>query len=395
MVAAPSGVGMELDNRTLLLVVTFSTAVQTAAMFYVWRMQLRERSVAQLTLGLALVALGTFLVVMRPTLPPILTIVAGNTAIIAGHAIVSLAVCEFAGRHLPTSFPIWLGAFTASILAIFTFASPNIGVRIVVLSILISLSLLPAVLALLSAPAGPLRRTYWPVGCVLVFHSLFSIARAAATAIGDTPADSFASSLVTAAWFLESFAAINLVALGLILMISQRLQLELDRQTSYDGLTGALNRRAFERVAEGEWSRAVRHDLPLSIAVLDLDRFKALNDSYGHDAGDVWLKSFAELARGLLRREDLLCRYGGEEFIALLPQTPVHAAMQVADRNRRGVDGMRISHGGKDIAVTVSIGVSTRNEAITSLKSMIAAADRALYRAKAAGRNRVESSEGS
>jgi len=386
---------MELDNRTLLLVVTFSTAVQTAAMFYVWRMQLRERSVALLTLGFALITIGTVLVAMRPALPPILTIITGNTLVIIGQAVASLAICEFAGRHLPVSFPIWLGAFTAAFLAIFTFASPNIGVRIVVLSILISLSLLPGVLALFSAPAGPLRRTFWPVGFVLLFHSAFAIIRAAATAIGGTPADFFASNLITAAWFLESFAAINLVALGLILMISQRLQMELDRQASYDGLTGALNRRAFERVADGEWSRAVRHDLPLSVLVLDLDRFKMLNDTHGHDAGDVWLKSFAELSRGLLRREDLLCRYGGEEFIALLPQTPLHAAVQAADRIRRSVEGMRISHNGRDIAVTVSIGVATWNETVTDLKSMIAAADRALYRAKAAGRNRVESSEGS
>jgi diguanylate cyclase (GGDEF)-like protein len=384
---------MELDNRTLLLVVTFSSAVQTAAMFYVWRMQLRERSVALLTLGFALITLGTVFIAMRPALPQILTVVAGNTMVIGGQAICALAICEFAGRPLPMSFPLWLAAFTAAILAIFTFASPNIGIRIIVVSILVPLSLLPAILALFSAPPGPTRRTHWPVGMVLAFHCVFALVRSTATVIGGSPGDFFAGNLITAAWFLESFAAINLTALGLILMISQRLQLELDRQASYDGLTGALNRRAFERVADGEWSRAVRHDLPLSVLVLDLDRFKALNDTYGHDAGDVWLKSFAELSRGLLRREDLFCRYGGEEFIALLPQTPLPAAVQVADRIRRSVDGMRISHNGSDIAVTVSIGVATWNETITDLKSMIAAADRALYRAKAAGRNRVESSE--
>ena len=375
------------------MVVTFSSAVQTAAVFYVWRMQLRERSVGLLTLGFAMLTLGTVLILSRPALPPILTIVAGNAAVIGGQALVSLAICEFAGRPLSATFPVWLAAFTAAILSIFTFASNDIGVRIVVLSILIALSLLPGILALLASPSGPLRRTYWPVGGVMAFHSLFAVGRGIATTVGGAPADFFATNLVTAIWLLESFASINLVSLGLILMISQRLQLELDRQASYDGLTGSLNRRAFERVADGEWSRAVRHDLPLSVLVLDLDRFKALNDTYGHDAGDIWLKAFAELCRGLLRREDLLCRYGGEEFIALLPQTSGEAALQVAERIRRSVEGMRISHNGTDIAVTVSIGVASWNETVTELKSMIAAADRALYRAKAAGRNRVESSE--
>ncbi len=101
---------MELDNRTLLVVVTFSTAIQTAAMFYVWRMQLRERSVGLLTVGFGMIAIGTALIAMRPILPPILTIVAGNTIVIAGQAITSLAICEFAGRPLSLTFPIWLSA---------------------------------------------------------------------------------------------------------------------------------------------------------------------------------------------------------------------------------------------------------------------------------------------
>ena len=384
---------MELDNRTLLVVVTFSTAVQTLAMFYVWRMQLRERSVGLMTIGFVFIVVGSALIVSRPFMPPALSIVGGNTAIIAGQSIVALAICEFARKPLSFTFPIWLAAFTAAMFSIFTFASPNLGIRIVLSSILIPLSLIPAILALVSTPRGLLRRTYWPVAGVMIFHCTFAFGRGAATAIGGPIGDLFTSNIVTAVWLLESFAAINLVSLGLILMISQRHQLELDRQASYDGLTGSLNRRAFERVAESEWSRAVRHDLPLSVLVLDLDRFKALNDTHGHDAGDLWLKSFADLCRGLLRREDLLCRYGGEEFLALLPQTSGEAAMQVAERIRRSVEGMRIAHNGTDIAVTVSIGVATWNETVTDLKTMIAAADRALYRAKAAGRNRVESSE--
>ncbi len=384
---------MELDNRTLLVVVTFSTAVQTAALFYVWRMQLRERSVALLTLGFALVAVGTGFVASRPLLPPILTVVAGNVFVIAGQAVTSLAICEFAGRRLSVYFPASLAAFTAIAFGFFTFAVPDIGVRIFLASLLTPASFFPALRALLAAPSGPLRRTYWPVAGILLFHVIVSFGRGFGLLIGGPVAELFAGSVVTSIWFLESFAAVNLLSLGLILMISQRLQLELDRQASYDGLTGTLNRRAFERLAEGEWSRAVRHDQPLSVLVLDLDRFKSLNDTHGHDAGDIWLKSFAELCRGLLRREDLLCRYGGEEFIALLPQTSLEQAMQAAERIRRSVEGMRISHNGTDIAVTVSIGVATWNETVTDLKTMIAAADRALYRAKAAGRNRVESSE--
>jgi diguanylate cyclase (GGDEF)-like protein len=381
---------MDLDNRTLLVVVSFSATVQTLAMLYVWRMQLRERSVGLMTLGFALIALGTALIALRPVLPILLTVVIGNTAVLAGQALNALAICKFVGRRLSVAFPVWIAAISLAVMSVLTFVMPDLGLRIVATSILIPVSLLPGMLALMNAPPGPWRRTYWPVAGLYVFHSLFAASRGIATLAGGPASDLFSSSLVTSLWFLESFAALNLISLGLILMISQRLQLELDRQASYDGLTGTLNRRAFERVADAEWSRAVRHDLPLAVLVLDLDRFKSLNDTHGHDAGDVWLKTFAELTQGLLRREDLLCRYGGEEFLALLPQTSMDAARQAAERIRRGVEGMRLTHNGVELASTVSIGIAIRDGSSASLKTVIADADRALYRAKAAGRNRVE-----
>lgn len=218
---------MEFDIRTLLLAVCVAAAVQTAVMCYVWRVQLRERSVGLLTLGFALIALATALQALRPILPPILTIVVGNAVLIGGQALLSLAICAFTGRTLSVTFPVWLAAFTAGIFAVFTFASPNIGIRIVIASLLVGLSLLPAMLALLPIPPGPLRRTYWPVGVVLVIHSVFALARGAATVIGGAPGDFFAGSSVTAAWLLESFSVINVVALGLILMIGQRREMEL------------------------------------------------------------------------------------------------------------------------------------------------------------------------
>lgn len=385
---------MDLDNRTLLVVVSFSATVQTLAMLYVWRMQLRERSVGLMTLGFALIALGTGLITLRPVLPIVVTVVLGNTAVLAGQALNALAICEFVGRRLTVAFPVWIAAISLAGMSILTFVVPDIGLRIVFTSIMVPVSLFPGMLALLTAPPGPCRRTYWPVGGLYVFHSLFSGIRGIATLAGGAAGDLFGGSLVTSLWFLESFAALNLISLGLILMISQRLQLELDRQASYDGLTGTLNRRAFERVAEAEWSRAVRHDLPLAVLVLDLDRFKSLNDTYGHDAGDIWLRAFADLTQGLLRREDLLCRYGGEEFLALLPQTSLDSARLAAERIRRGVEGLRLAHGGAELASTVSIGVAIRDGADTTLKAVIAAADRALYRAKAEGRNRVEIASG-
>jgi diguanylate cyclase (GGDEF)-like protein len=165
-----------------------------------------------------------------------------------------------------------------------------------------------------------------------------------------------------------------------------------------DDLTRLANRRhASERlVAEG--AEAARHGRALSVALLDVDHFKAVNDSCGHEAGDAVLRAVARACEGALRDSDLLARWGGEEFLALFPETDGPAALGVADRLRAAVERLKIEHDGSGVlSVTVSAGVATwvppgpdadRPDGDALLKR----ADEALYRAKAAGRNRVEGS---
>lgn len=159
---------------------------------------------------------------------------------------------------------------------------------------------------------------------------------------------------------------------------------------SFDLLTGALNRAGFDRAAEAEWSRATRHDLPLSVLMLGLDRIKAMNRAGGIEAGDAWLKAFADMTRGLLRREDLLCRYRGGDFLILLPQTTFEQTLQAAERIRRATEGLSLAGEYGQIGTTVSIGVAARTSDRMDPKAVIGSADRALHHARAAGRNRVE-----
>ena len=271
----------------------------------------------------------------------------------------------------------------------FLFVAPRIDVRLASYSLAVALFSLITATMLLDVPKGPLRVTHWPVGILHLIHGALALARSFSVLIEPPRADVFEPSIIQALWFAQSLVIVNLTFTGVILMVTQRIRLGLDRQAREDVLTGILNRRAFEESAEAEWSRATRHDLPLSILVIDLDHFKTLNDTHGHEAGDAWLKAFAQLTGNLLRLEDLLCRYGGEEFVVLLPQTRLDAALQAAERIRRMIEGHRLAHGTASVAVTVSIGVAARGGEYKTLKSMIAAADRALYRAKAAGRNRT------
>ena len=170
------------------------------------------------------------------------------------------------------------------------------------------------------------------------------------------------------------------------------------RQLSlHDALTGLPNRRQFDLTLELEWSRAMRNRRPLSLLLLDVDCFKALNDLYGHPAGDDCLQRIAgALQRSLRRAGEIVVRYGGEEFAAILPDAdPVSAAL-VAETMRERVLQLQVLHDGSlaERFVTVSVGVATAHPtAEESPIGLIAAADEALYRAKDLGRNRVEAQD--
>jgi len=172
-----------------------------------------------------------------------------------------------------------------------------------------------------------------------------------------------------------------------------RLQVELERLARVDPLTGALNRRALREALERETARARRHGRTLSLAMIDVDHFKQVNDTMGHAMGDRFLVAVAEAVSAVLRAEDLFGRYGGDEFIVAFPETDLAGAIQAADRLRLAIAGIRLEHEGTEHGVTASLGVASfgdlRGESGETVDSVINTADQALYHAKASGRNRV------
>ena len=159
---------------------------------------------------------------------------------------------------------------------------------------------------------------------------------------------------------------------------------------THDDLTGLLNRRAMLDRMQLEQCRSLRSGSPLLIAQLDIDHFKAVNDTHGHAAGDLVLQSFADTVRRNVRDTDVLARWGGEEFVLLLCDTPAADAVALMERLRQAVQAMQVPvpQGGQPITVTVSIGLA-RHAPADPLAGTLERADRALYAAKAGGRNRV------
>jgi len=189
---------------------------------------------------------------------------------------------------------------------------------------------------------------------------------------------------------LAASAALIAATLAFLLLHTTRADAEATRLATTDPLTGAFNRRTFHEMAEREMSRARRANQPLSIIMLDIDHLRRLNDDYGQRAGDEVLQRFADLVRTALRKEDMLVRFAGEEFLVMLPEVSGPGAVVVAGRIRRAVADVPIEAAGHQLQVTVSLGVAARlDEGPESIDGLVARAESALQLAKQRGRNRV------
>jgi len=166
-------------------------------------------------------------------------------------------------------------------------------------------------------------------------------------------------------------------------------QVALEAVSATDGLTGIHNRRSFDARLDEELARAHRSGLPVAVALLDVDSFKAYNDTYGHGPGDDVLRRVAQIVRECARPYDFTARYGGEEFVVILPGTTREGALVVGERIRRSVQRAVWPNR----PVTVSVGVAVTREDITSASDLLRRADQALYQSKADGRNRVSVAE--
>jgi two-component system cell cycle response regulator len=168
-------------------------------------------------------------------------------------------------------------------------------------------------------------------------------------------------------------------------------QQHLQYQTQVDSLTGLYNRRGFETKIDEEFERAKRYQNPLSLLILDIDDFKKINDTYGHHGGDTALVKISETLRENTRQSDFQSRYGGEEFVLILPETDQGSALQVAGKIQEQLRSCTFGTPNRPFALTVSIGVSsTSNKLYADWREMLNDADQALYVAKKSGKNRVE-----
>ncbi|HEY8069261.1 MAG TPA: GGDEF domain-containing protein [Burkholderiales bacterium] len=206
---------------------------------------------------------------------------------------------------------------------------------------------------------------------------------------------SFSTDRLLSLSFLGGFAAqiapVTLVAY-IVTMFSADIRYGLSRVkllSETDELTGLLNMRGFSIAANRLFGQALRYNRAATVLMIDSDNLKAVNDAHGHEAGNRLLKQLTRLVQAELRYTDVLARYGGDEFIVLLPETPPAGAMEVASRIREAIASVPLDIDGRHVGCTVSIGLAGHPADGSSMDAVVARADRAMYEAKRTGRNRV------
>ncbi len=249
-------------------------------------------------------------------------------------------------------------------------------------------TLIMLALGVISVRAGLVAARYFLLAAV---SAMIGAALTALSVWGAIPFTIWTYRAVDVGMLLD--ATLLALALTYQFRLGQAQREQAEQLARLDPLTGVNNRRAFYSLSGPLWSRAVESARPLAVILMDLDHFKRINDEFGHAAGDAALRATVSRVGAVIRKQDVIARWGGEEFIVLLPDTDADEAQRLAERLRARVADAPVSADGQQIPVTASFGVAARSPEIASFEALIGLADHWLYRAKAEGRNRVVTCE--
>lgn len=379
---------MPPDVPVMAMMISVAALTMSGAMLWLTR-GLGSEGLKQWGWGLFTYALALPVLALRPTIPEPISIVAGNTLLAAAVALMLWGYYRF--LELPAQRWLIIGPVLLTPLCMLVFID-QLAARV------IANGLISGTQALLLGSIVYRHRQLTPgrgyqlllAGCcigVTIFYGRFiTVASGAITSV-----DSVGAHLLQTLSFVGSLAAVMLDSLGFIGMIKERADERNRRLAMFDELTGVGNRRAILDEFGKRFSEALRHRLSLCVLMIDVDHFKRVNDSFGHQTGDEVLKSIAETISARLRTQDSVGRYGGEEFMVVLPNTTHACGMLVAEELRRSIRSTPIDLDGKTLTLSASIGVfGAPVSADSKADEMIRASDAALYRAKRLGRDRVE-----
>lgn len=373
---------MTIHIPTIFLMIIATSGALGLSVGWVTRAK-EDKELLLWTVGLLLQTLVYILFFLRAQTPPLISVIFANIALSASYSCFLAAIMEFHQRALS-----WFWYFAPPLLlgVAFSFMMDSISSRIMVSGLIFGSQCLFILFALLKYKVIG-RGKYLMVGSMLMLTGVLAIRVTNSIFKPDDITSMLHQTPTQVLTFFTVFISLILSSNGFVLMIKERADECILMMAMKDRLTGIWNRVRLEEEIQKEIDRSERYGHPASLIILDIDFFKKINDQFGHRAGDLILKEFCLVVKNCIRTTDVLARWGGEEFVVLLPNTGFSHATTLAERIRVTIKKHEFHQG---LRITASLGFSTCQPDDT-LDSWLERADKALYRAKSAGRNCVKS----
>ena len=371
------------DVRIIALFVAMTFFVQgtvIAAQAFLIRDLRQYQGVSTALIANLCVAVGLMLRLFMDGLPNFLTTILSNTLLLTGSGLFYIALSQFTGFAYSKSLVIGIIAVALSFLVYFTYWDDDLRMRMITFSLGSMAMVFILIVQLWRTQKTSLRFSANLMLVSFIVHGIFLMVRIISLVL-DPPQDTLSITPVQSATYLLSFAISFFWSSGFILMVSQRLRNDLMEVATIDVLTRLPNRRATQDFLEKELSRAQRSESEFSVLLIDIDNFKQVNDRWGHSVGDHALVKTASIFQSMIRKQDWVGRWGGEEFLMIVPGSPHCDAEPLAERIRSEIANSEYSNSGASFGITISIGVACADRTSTA-DEILKKADDALYRAK-------------
>jgi diguanylate cyclase (GGDEF)-like protein len=373
------------DNRTLITCDLLLAAIFAAVFFSTRRVYPNLRGVNCIAVSFLLGAPGTLLLASRGSISHFVSVIVASSCILGSTLFLYRGILRFLGSRRSISAPCAVSVAALAVLFYFSQVQDKAVPRILALSIAIGVVRgLIAVELFRKSPVCPSPKTMRLFAAFMAFFAALNVNCSVIATLNGAPANYLRSGAIGSVTLLFGMVAVCVIGLFLLILYSSDLIAHSKDESQKDALSGVLNRRGIEAQLAAELKNLNRGSQKLAIALIDIDHFKAINDVKGHAAGDAALCDMVAAVSSRLRGRDYLGRYGGDEFLLILPQTAAAMALLVAERMREAVDELSVT--GRRQRLTLSIGLT---EAVSDDDSvtLIARADKALYQAKSDGRN--------
>ncbi len=369
-----------VSTQTTFFLTAIAVFIQAGLIWFQSRLIKAYRGIRTAALGSFIFGIGILLTSFRGLIPDLLTIVLANYLVVIGITIMYVAVCKFLSERFNVLVIAIAVVPILTLIPYFTYVRNDFKARVVLVGVCTAVLVVAIVVLLFRLKQVNFRFSAYVLAYISTIYAIVLLLRNIGFLIFPTNG-LFSPTIFAILHSIALFSASFLWSIGFMMMVSHRLQADLNELATLDSLTHIANRRAMIALLEAEYSRLARSHIEFSVLLVDVDHFKKVNDQFGHEAGDRILYDVAQLLKSTLRKQDEISRWGGEEFLILLPGTSLQDAAMIGERLRMLVEQAQFNVAGSEMSLTISVGVGNSTSS-KDVDRIYKSSDVALYKAK-------------